>query len=108
MSLLSTDALPTDPIDAIRQITASELEIDRLRCELVKQARESGRSWEQIASALGTSRQAAWEYYTSRFRREFDKIAETENTLSENEATDLAVEESSAVRRRRLSSRLKP
>jgi len=103
MSLLTTDALPSDPIDAIEQITASEMELDRLRCELVKQARASGRSWEQIASALGTSRQAAWQYYTTRFRREFDNIGGSAEVLSEDEAMDLAVAESRAVRRRRRS-----
>ncbi len=73
MSLLSTDALPGDPLDAIQEITASEFELDRLRCELVKKARQAGNSWEQIATALGTSRQAAWEYYTARFRAELDE-----------------------------------
>ncbi len=103
MSLLSTDALPTDPIDAIRQITASELEIDRLRCELVKQARESGRSWEQIASALGTSRQAAWEYYTSRFRIELSHRVKKNPKLSDDAAMQLAVSETKTVRRQRSS-----
>ena len=103
MSLLVPDSLPIDQIDAIEQITASEMELDRLRCELVKQARASGRSWEQIASALGTSRQAAWQYYTTRFRREFDNIGGSGEVLSEGEVMDLAVSESRAVRRRRRS-----
>ena len=83
MSLLVPDSLPSDPIDAIEQITASEMELDRLRCELVMQARASGRSWEQIASALGTSRQAAWQYYTTSFRREFDNDGGSEEVLSD-------------------------
>ncbi len=103
MSLLVPDSLPSDPIDAIEQITASEMELDRLRCELVMQARASGRSWEQIASALGTSRQAAWQYYTTRFRREFDNVGGSEEVLSDDEAMELAVAESRAVRRRRRS-----
>jgi hypothetical protein len=103
MSLLAPNSLPSDPIDAIEQITASEIELDRLRCELVKQARASGRSWEQIASALGTSRQAAWQYYTTRFRREFDNMGDSGELMSDDEAMDLAVSESSAVRRRRHS-----
>jgi hypothetical protein len=36
MSLLSTDALPGDPLDAIEEIVSSELEPDRLRCALVE------------------------------------------------------------------------
>jgi hypothetical protein len=103
MSLLSTDALPGDPLDAIEEITASEVELDRLRCALVKKARQSGRSWEQIASALGTSRQAAWEYYTARFRAELEQVTGANGDLSEDEATELAVAESRAVRRRRRS-----
>ena len=103
MSLLSTDALPGDPLDAIEEITASEAELDRLRCALVKKARQSGRSWEQIASALGTSRQAAWEYYTARFRSELEQVTGANGDLSEDEATELAVAESRAVRRRRRS-----
>jgi hypothetical protein len=103
MSLLSTDALPGDPLDAIGEITASEVELDRLRCALVKKARQSGRSWEQIASALGTSRQAAWEYYTARFRTELEQVTCANGDLSEDEATALAVAESRSVRRRRRS-----
>ena len=103
MSLLSTDALPGDPLDAIHEITASEVELDRLRCALVKKARQSGSSWEQIATALGTSRQAAWEYYTARFRAELDEFAGIPEDLSENEAVSIAVAESRAVRRRRRS-----
>ena len=103
MSLLSTDALPVDPLDAIEQITASEVELDRLRCALVKKARQSGSSWEQIASALGTSRQAAWEYYTARFRSELERATGANGDLSEDEATQLAVAESRTVRRRRRS-----
>jgi len=103
MSLLTTDALPSDPLDAIQEITASEMELDRLRCALVKKARQTGRSWEQIASALGTSRQAAWEYYTARFRSELDEFAGANEGLSDDEATEIAVTESRAVRRRRRS-----
>jgi hypothetical protein len=101
MGLLSNQALPGDPLDAIQEITASEVELDRLRCALVKEARQSGRSWEQIASALGTSRQAAWKYYTARFRTELDEATVTNGDLSEDEAMEIAVAESRAVRRRR-------
>lgn len=103
MSLLSTDALPGDPLDAIQEITASELELDRLRCALVKKARQAGNSWKQIATVLGTSRQAAWEYYTARFRAELDESTGNPRDLSEDEAVAIAVAESRAVRRRRHS-----
>jgi hypothetical protein len=101
MNLLTTDALPSDPLHAIQEITASEVELNRLRCALVMKARQSGSSWEQIASALGTSRQAAWEYYTARFRAELDEFVGAKEGLSDDEAMEIAVAESRAVRRRR-------
>ena len=103
MSLLSTDTLPGDSLDAIEVVTASEVELDRLRCALVKRASQSGTSWEQIASALGTSRQAAWEYFTARFRAELEQVTGANRDMSKDEAMDLAVTESRAVRRRRRS-----
>lgn len=103
MSLLSTNSLPGDPLAAIEEITESEAELERLRCSLVKEARQAGRSWEQIAAALGMSRQAAWEYYTSRFRAELKEATDASRDLSEREAAEVAVAESRAVRRRRRS-----
>ena len=38
-------------------------ELDRMRRNLVAECRARGRPWAQIASALGVSRQAAWERY---------------------------------------------
>lgn len=39
---------------------------DRVKTEAVRVARASGRSWDEVAQAIGTTRQSAWE----RYRRE--------------------------------------
>jgi hypothetical protein len=101
MNLLSMNALPSDPLAAISEITQREAELERLRCDLVKKARTAGASWERIADALGTSRQAAWEYYTIRFRGEFAENAAKNARVTSAEALDLSVDESRAVRNRR-------
>jgi hypothetical protein len=103
MSLLSINALPSDPLAAISEITQSEAELERLRCDLVKKARTAGTSWERIADALGTSRQAAWEYYTLRFRVELAENAVENVKVSSAEALDLILDETRAVRHRRRS-----
>lgn len=89
-----------DPIAALRQLTANERELETLRYDMVKKARGAGRSWEDIASALGVSRQSAWQYYAPRILREFDKVENSPNELSSEQATDTAVAETTAVRRR--------
>jgi uncharacterized NAD(P)/FAD-binding protein YdhS len=103
MSLLSINSLPSEPLAAISEITQSEAELERLRCDLVKKARTAGASWERIADALGTSRQAAWEYYTARFRVELAEHAAENVRVTSAEALDLSVDESRAVRHRRRS-----
>lgn len=97
------NALPSDPLKALSEITQSEVELERLRCDLVKKARTAGASWERIADALGTSRQAAWEYYTVRFRDEFAENVAENVGVTAAEALELSVTESRAVRSRRRS-----
>ena len=101
MSAVSFKALPKDPLDALREIARCESELDQLRCGQVKLAREQGSTWEQVAEALGISRQSAWEYYTARFRIELDYRVKENTDLSEDAALLLAVDETKAVRRRR-------
>jgi len=101
MSAVSFKALPKDPLDALREIARCESELDQLRCGQVKLAREQGSTWEQVAEALGISRQSAWEYYTARFRIELDHRVKENTVLSEDAALKLAVDETKAVRRRR-------
>jgi hypothetical protein len=51
------------PVDALQLITGLSHYLDRLRDELVTEARDGGASWQEIADALGVSRQAAWQRY---------------------------------------------
>lgn len=101
MSAVGFKTLPKDPLDALREIARCESELDQLRSDRVKLAREQGSTWEQVAGALGMSRQSAWEYYTSRFRIELDHRVKENTDLSEDAALLLAVDETKAVRRRR-------
>jgi len=102
-SLLSISSLPSDPLAALARITQSEAQLERLRCDLVKKARTQGYAWECIADVLGTSRQAAWEYYTQRFRGEFEENVAENSAVTSREALELSVGESRAVRQRRRS-----
>jgi hypothetical protein len=96
---ISSKALPADPLKALKEIVRCENQLDRLRLDRVKVARSQGASWEEIASALGMSRQSAWEYYTSRFRIEFSHRVKKNPNLSDDAAMQLAVSETKAVRR---------
>lgn len=104
MSVISSKQLSADPLDALREIARGEVELDHLRCDRVKVAREKGATWEQISEALGMSRQSVWEYFTSRFRIELSHRVEANSDLSEDAAMQLAVDETQVVRRRRRSS----
>jgi len=101
VSYLLENALPTDPLAALRRLTENEQALELLRFEMVKRARRDGRSWEEIAVALGISRQSAWQYYAPRILDEADQEENRRPPLSPEEATDIAVSESRAVRRRR-------
>ena len=62
------DALPDEPLAALRVLTDSEHELDRIRREQVIAARSAGASWQQIGDALGVTRQSAWESFTATTR----------------------------------------
>ena len=104
MSVVSVDALPTDPLAALRELTRSEAELEAVRRVKVEAARDAGASWEQVGEALGVSRQSAWEYYSSAVRSKLAENVEANTDLSDVDAMDLAVEEVRAVRRRRRKS----
>ena len=101
MGVIVTEELPSDPLDALRELTRTEAELDELRRKQVAAARDAGATWEQVGEALGVSRQSAWEYYTKRTRADLAANAASNTELSEGDAMDLAVEEVRAVRRRR-------
>ncbi len=91
----------TSPLDDLRELKKVEAEIDQVRCDLVRDARNKGATWEQVAQALGMTKQSAWEFFTERFRIELSHRVEKNTDLSEDAAMQLAVEETRVVRRRR-------
>ena len=103
MISINSKALPVDPLKALNKIIECEKQLDKLRCDRVKIARAQGASWDEIALALGMSRQSAWEYYTSRFRIELSHRVKKNPKLSDDAAMQLAVSETKAVRRQRSS-----
>lgn len=103
MSMIAVEKLPVDPLDALRELTRSEAELDELRRERVMAARAAGASWEQVGEAMGVSRQSAWEYYSAEVRDLLAANAAANKDLTEDEAMDLAVKEVRAVRRSRRS-----
>ena len=103
MDLITPDALPADPIDALRERVRCEGEIERLRRERIKEARSAGASWKQVGEVLGMTEQSAWEYFTRSTRAAIAGAAEENEALGEDDAVELSVEEVRAVRRRRSS-----
>lgn len=101
MGVIVTDELPADPLDALRALARTEVELDELRRQQVAAARDAGATWEQVGEALGMSRQSAWEYYAARARSSLAANAAANAKLCEDDAMDLAVGEVRAVRRRR-------
>jgi hypothetical protein len=102
--IVAVDSLPRDPLSALRVLTESEHELDRIRRTQVIAARAAGASWQQIGDALGVTRQSAWESFTAETRNALDSNVNANSTLDEDDAVDLAVDEVRAVRRRRATS----
>ena len=97
MKVIDTGALPADPIEALRELSRVDSELDGLRRDRVEAARRAGFSWEQTGEALGMSRQSAWEYYRH------DAVS-ANSDLEEEEAIRIATDEVSTMRRRRRRS----
>lgn len=100
MGLIAADSLPVEPLDALREVSRSEVELDELRWNKIAAARDAGASWAAIGEALGVSRQSAWEYFTRRLSTELAANVKTSD-LSDDEAMDLAVAEVRSMRRSR-------
>ncbi len=92
--------LPTDPLEALRELTRTDVELGELRRQFVAKARTAGVSWDQIGESLGMTRQSAWEYFSRPVRESMAARAATAS-LDEDEVLRLAVEETREVRRRR-------
>ena len=101
--IVATESLPQDPLAALRVLTESEHELDRIRRTQVIAARAAGASWQRIGDALGVTRQTAWESFTAETRAALASNVNANSTLREDEAVDLAVDEVRAVRRRPAS-----
>jgi hypothetical protein len=99
--IVVAESLPRDPLSALRVLTESEHELDRIRRMQVIAARAAGASWQQIGDALGVTRQSAWESFTAETRAALASNVDANTTLAEDDAGDLAVDEVRAVRRRR-------
>ena len=104
MKVIDVESLPADPLEALRELSRADVELDALRRERVAAARRRGATWDQIGESLGMSRQSAWEYYTRQARRVIDE-AMAGADLDEDEAMRIATEEVNRVRRRRSSKR---
>jgi hypothetical protein len=91
-----------DPLEALRALQERERELEDARRRLIAAAREQGRSWTEIGSVLGVSKQAAWQFYNAHITAMLDRIS-NRSGLSEDEAMRIAREELAAVRRRRRS-----
>lgn len=52
-----------NPLDRIAETTRALREVQDAKRRLVRRLREDGTTWQEIADALGVSRQAAWRKY---------------------------------------------
>ena len=91
-----------EPLQALRELHERERELEVARRRLIAAARKQGRSWTEIGSALGVSKQAAWELYNADISAMLDCISDRSG-LSEEEAMRIAREELAAARRQRRS-----
>jgi hypothetical protein len=103
MKVVDVESLPADPLEALRELSRADAELETLRRERVEAARRQGATWGQIGESLGMSRQSAWEYYTRQTRNVLDESA-VGSDLDEDEAMGVATDEVSRVRRRRRNS----
>jgi hypothetical protein len=103
MKVIDVDSLPADPLEALRELSRADVELEALRRERVEVARSQGATWDQIGASLGMSRQSAWEYYTREPRCVLDESV-AGSDLDEDEAMRVATEEVSRVRRRHRTS----
>jgi len=82
-----------DPLDALRGARDLKDELQRLEARLARAALAAGQTWETIGTALGTSRQAAWE----RLRRAIASEIEADKSRVKAERDRLAAKKRSAA-----------
>ena len=66
--LMTAAASAAEPAEGLRAVRALRALADRLEALHVERARGLGWSWQQVAAALGVSRQAVHKKYGKRFR----------------------------------------
>jgi hypothetical protein len=59
MKVIDVHSLPADPLEALRELSRADVEIEALRRQRVEVARRQGATWDQIGESLGMSRQSA-------------------------------------------------
>ena len=101
MATIAAHELPADPLEALHELARGEIELERLCRDRIASARAAGATWEQIGAALGTTRQAAREFFTRDARKAVAGNTRGDEQLGEGEALALSVEEVRTVRRRR-------
>ena len=100
MDVITPEALPAAPLDALRELTRCEHELQELRRDRVKAARAAG-ARKQVGEVLGMTERSAWEYFSRDARAVIAGTAEANRELGEDEAVELAVEEVRALRSHR-------
>ena len=60
------DDRAADPLDVLREVAKYQRDLMAIEDQAVKAARTAGHTWEEIARAVGNSRQAAWKRWRSR------------------------------------------
>lgn len=98
---ITAGALPTDPLDALRELARFDRELQQLRRGQVRAARAVGTSWESIGAALGMTRQSAWERYSRDVVDAIAASAAESAELSDEDALSMAASEVKAVRNTR-------
>lgn len=46
MKAIRVDSLPADPLEALRELSRADVELETLRCERVEAARGQGATWD--------------------------------------------------------------
>ncbi len=65
-SKLASETASDDPATGLRAVVALRKLLERLEAIQVRNAREQGWSWQDIADSLGTSRQAVHKKHSAR------------------------------------------
>jgi len=53
------------PLDVLCQTARVAGALDKLQEDLVRKARDAGRSWTEIGASLGITKQSAWERFST-------------------------------------------